>query len=580
MAGLGNWGRTSDMSYDLIVKNGMIVDGSGGARYRGDVGVKDGKITKIGMIRGESAEETIDAEGHVVTPGFVDGHTHMDAQVFWDPLGSCSCYHGVTTTVMGNCGFTLAPCRESEADFVFRNLERAEDISRSAMLEGINWDWETYPEYMDAVDKMPKGINYAGYIGHSALRTYVMGERAFEEEANETDMEQMKTAVQEAVRAGAMGFSTSRSPSHLTSDDRFVASRIGSDEEVRDLVMAMGETGAGIFQLAMERGEMQKMMGVYRSLADLSKKSGRPVTFGSLSRKKYPGQWKALYDIIEEENQLGARMWTQVHSREINSILSFQTATPFDNWDVWRDFRKLPLDEQLGKLKSDASLKQKLIDIADRPYDGPEIVGAEARPPEWDMFYHMNKIRLPHPSIAQIGKERGITPAAAMIEVAIEDDLRAFFRQPLANENQDDALALMKHPRSNVTFSDSGAHVSQIMDSSLQTHLLSHWVREREALTLEEAVRMITYDTATNWGFHDRGLLREGMTADITVFDADKVEPCMPTVENDLPSGSKRLKQYADGMLATVVAGQTVLKEKKHTGALPGQLLRGPLARQ
>lgn len=568
------------MSYDLVVKNGMIVDGSGGARYRGDVGVKDGKITKIGMIRGEAAEDTIDAEGHIVTPGFVDGHTHMDAQVFWDPLGSCSCYHGVTTTVMGNCGFTLAPCRESEADFVFRNLERAEDISRSAMLEGINWDWETYPEYMDAVDKMPKGINYAGYIGHSALRTYVMGERAFEEEANESDMEQMKSAVQEAVRAGAMGFSTSRSPSHLTSDDRFVASRIGSDEEVRDLVMAMGETGAGIFQLAMERGEMQKMMGVYRSLADLSKKSGRSVTFGSLSRKKYPGQWKALYDIIEEENQLGARIWTQVHSREINSILSFQTATPFDSWDIWKDFRKLPLNEQLGKLKSDASLKQKLIDIADRPYDGPEIVGAEARPPEWDMFYHMDKIRLPHPSIAQIGKERGITPAAAMIEVAIEDDLKAFFRQPLANENQDDALALMKHPRSNVTFSDSGAHVSQIMDSSLQTHLLSHWVREREALTLEEAVRMITYDTATNWGFHDRGLLREGMTADITVFDADKVEPCMPTVENDLPSGSKRLKQYADGMLATVVAGQTVLKEKKHTGALPGQLLRGPLARQ
>ena len=567
------------MSYDLVVKNGMIVDGSGGARYRGDVGVKDGKITKIGMIRGEATEDTIDAEGHIVTPGFVDGHTHMDAQVFWDPLGSCSCYHGVTTTVMGNCGFTLAPCRESEADFVFRNLERAEDISRSAMLEGINWDWETYPEYMDAVDKMPKGINYAGYIGHSALRTYVMGERAFEEEANESDMEQMKAAVQEAVRAGAMGFSTSRSPSHLTSDDRFVASRIGADEEVRDLVMAMGETGAGIFQLAMERGEMQKMMGVYRSLADLSKKSGRPVTFGSLSRKKYPGQWKVLYDIIEEENQLGARIWTQVHSREINSILSFQTTTPFDSWDVWKDFRKLPLDEQLGKLKSDASLKQKLIDIADRPYDGPEIVGAEARPPEWDMFYHMDKIRLPHPSVAEIGKERGITPAAAMIEVAIEEDLKAFFRQPLANENQDDALALMKHPRSNVTFSDSGAHVSQIMDSSLQTHLLSHWVREREALTLEEAVRMITYDTATNWGFHDRGLLREGMTADITVFNADKVEPCMPTVENDLPSGSKRLKQYADGMLATVVAGQTVLKEKKHTGALPGQLLRGPLAR-
>ena len=571
--------KGNDMAYDLVVKNGMIVDGSGGARYRSDVGVKDGKITKIGRINGETTEQTIDAEGHIVSPGFVDGHTHMDAQLFWDQLGSCSCYHGVTTAVMGNCGFTLAPCRESEADFVFRNLERAEDISRSAMLEGINWDWETYPEYMDAVDKMPKGINYAGYIGHSALRTYVMGERAFEEDANADDMEKMKAAVQKAIHAGAMGFSTSRSPSHLTSDDRAVASRIGTDEEIRDIVMAMGETGAGIFQLAMDRGDIQKMMGTYRSLGELSKKSGRPITFGSLSRKEYPGQWKALYEIIEDENRDGARIWTQVHSREINSILSFETATPFDNWDVWKDFRKLPLDEQLGRLKSDAALKQKLIDVADRPYDGPEIVGAEARPPEWDVFYHIDKIRLPHPSLAQIAKERGITPAAAMVEIAIEEDLKAFFRQPLANENQDDALELMKHPRSTVTFSDSGAHVSQIMDSSLQTHLLSHWVREREAITLEEGVRMITYDTATNWGFHDRGLLREGMTADITIFDADKVEPRMPEVVSDLPSGSRRLKQYADGMLATVVAGEIVLKDNQHTGALPGQLLRGPLAR-
>ena len=385
-----------------------------------------------------------------------------------------------------------------------------------------------------------------------------MGERAFEEEATEDDMEKMKNAVKEAVTAGAMGFSTSRSPSHLTSDDRFVASRIGADEGVRDIVMAMGETKAGIFQLAMERGEMQKMMGVYRSLADLSKKSGRPVTFGSLSRKKYPGQWKALYEIIEEEeiNQ-GARIWTQVHGREIYRSCSFETATPFDNWDVWKEFRALPLDEQLNKLKTDPALKQKLIDIADRPYDGPEIVGAEARPPEWDMFYYMDKIRLPHPSVADIGRERGTLPAAAMVELAIENDFKAFFRQPLANENQEDALALMRHPRSNVTFSDSGAHVSQIMDSSLQTHLLSHWVREREEFTLEEAVRMITYDTSTNWGFHDRGLLREGLVADITVFNPDTVEPRMPTVVHDLPSGSKRLKQYADGMLATVVAGRS-----------------------
>ena len=565
------------MSYDLIIKNGMVVDGSGDARYRGDIGVKDGKIVKIGRIKGEIAEDVIDAEGHVVTPGFVDGHTHMDAQIFWDQLGSCSCYHGVTTAVMGNCGFTLAPCRESEADLVFRNLERAEDIDREAMLQGVKWEWETYPEYMDVVDKLPKGINYAGYVGHSALRTYVMGERAFDEEATGDDMVAMKAAVQEAVRAGALGFSTSRSPSHMTSDDRRVASRVAPDEEVSDIVRAMGETGAGIFQLAMKRGHTDVMMNVYRDLAALSKETGRAITFGSLSRKEYPGQWKLLYRLIEEENLKGAHIFTQVHSREINSLLSFETSTPFDNWDVWRDFRRMPLETQGEKLKNDPILRRRLIDIANRPYDGPEVLGAEPRPPEWNTFYVMDRIPRPHRSVAAIATERGVTPAEAMIEVALEHDLKVFFRQPFANENQDDALELMKHPCSNVTFSDSGAHVSQIMDSSLQTHLLSHWVREEGAFTLEEAVRMITYDTATSWGFHDRGLLREGMIADITIFDPDSIEPRMPEVVNDLPSGAKRLKQYAQGMLATIVAGEVVLKDNQHTGALPGQLLRGSL---
>ena len=567
------------MSYDLVIRNGMVVDGSGGARYRADVGVNNGLITSIGRLNGVQAHQSIDADGHVVAPGFVDGHTHMDAQVFWDSLGSCSCYHGVTTAVMGNCGFTLAPCREAEADLVFRNLERAEDISRDAMLTAIDWQWETYPQYMQVVDQLPKAINYAGYVGHSALRTYVMGERAFDEQASDDDLEKMKAVVQEAVKAGALGFSTSRSPSHMTSDDRIVASRVASDDEVNAIVRAMAETGAGIFQLAMDRGDIQKMMGIYRSLAALSKETGRPVTFGSLSRKEFPGQWKALYEIIEQENENGARIFTQVHSREINTILSFETHMPFDTWDVWRDFRQLPLDEQKARLKSDIALRDALVTAATRPYDGPQAVGAEARPPQWDMFYIMDRIRRPHRSVAEVAAERGVPPAQAMIDLALEHDFKLFFRQPLANENQDDALALMKHPYSNVTFSDSGAHVSQIMDSSLQTHLLSHWVRDQQALTLEQAVRMITYDTATNWGFHDRGLLREGMKADATVFDAERVEPEMPQVVNDLPAGAQRLKQYATGMLATVVAGEVVLNNNEHTGALPGQLLRGPLAR-
>ena len=564
------------MAYDIVIKNGMVVDGSGGARYRGDVGVKDGKITKIGRIN-ETADDVIDAEGHVVSPGFVDGHTHMDAQVFWDSLGTCSCYHGVTSVVMGNCGFTLAPCREAEADLVFRNLERAEDIDRGAMLEGIKWQWETYPEYLDVVDKLPKGINYSGYIGHSALRTYVMGERAFDEAASEDDLKAMSHQVKEAVKAGALGFSTSRSPSHRTSDDRQVASRAADFAEIKTLVHAMGELDAGIFQLAMERGDRDYVLQNYTDLKNLSIDSGRPITFGSLSRRESPGLWRDCYDIIEKGNLEGARLFTQVHSREINSVMSFETHLPFDNWDVWRDIRALPLEQQKVALR-DPETKKKLIEIASSPYQGPAVIGGEARPPEWDMFYVMESEKWAHRTMADIARERGVVPAEAMIDMALEHDLKLFFRQPIANENMDDALDLMKHPHSCVTFSDSGAHVSQIMDSSLQTHLLSHWVRDKQAFTLEEAVRLVTYDTATQWGFHDRGLIREGMTADMVVFNPDTIGPRMPEVVCDLPAGAKRLRQTAHGIANTIVGGQTVLRNGEHTGALPGKLLRGPLA--
>ncbi|MBL6954670.1 MAG: amidohydrolase family protein [Alphaproteobacteria bacterium] len=565
------------MSYDLVVKNGMIIDGSGGARYRGDIGVKDGKIATIGRINAP-ANDVVDAEGHVVTPGFVDGHTHMDAQIFWDSLGSCSCYHGVTSVVMGNCGFTLAPCREEEVDYVFRNLERAEDISRAAMLEGIKWQWETYPEYLDVIDKLPKGMNYAGYVGHSALRTYVMGERAFDEQATEDDLKAMIANVQDSVKAGAIGFSTSRSPAHLQPDDRPVASRIGDFSEVSAIVNGMGDIGAGIFQLAMERGTDAELQVVYRRLMDLSRDSGRPITFGSLSRRTNPGGWKSLYDIVEQGNLSGARVFTQVQAREINVILSFETQLPFDDWPVWRDIRKLPLEEQKAALRNPET-KRKLIDSGNNTVSNKTVTGGEARPPEWEYFYLMDKATWPHRNLADIARERGVDPVEAMIDIALEHDLKVFFRQPISNEDEDAALQIMKHPYSCVTFSDSGAHVSQIMDSSIQTHLLSYWVRDRQEFSLEQAVRMITYDTATNWGFHDRGLLREGMAADIVVLDPDKVTPRMPTVEYDLPAGAQRLKQLADGIAATIINGQVVLRHNEHTGALPGQLLRGPLAR-
>jgi N-acyl-D-amino-acid deacylase len=565
------------MSYDLVIKNGMVIDGSGGQRYRADVGVKDGKIATIGRINAP-ANEVIDAEGHVVAPGFVDGHTHMDAQIFWDSLGSCSCYHGVTSVVMGNCGFTLAPCREEEVDYVFRNLERAEDISRDAMLAGIKWQWETYPEYLDVIDKLPKGMNYAGYVGHSALRTYVMGERAFEEQATEDDLKAMIANVQDSVRAGAIGFSTSRSPAHLRPDDRPVASRTADFSEVQAIVNGMGDAGGGIFQLAMQRGTMDEQKAFYQSLMDLSRDSGCPITFGSLTRRESPGLWRDLYEIIARGNRTGSRIWTQVQAREINTVLSFETQLPYDNWPVWRDIRNLPLAEQKKALQ-DPAMRAKLVAAAKSAAPNKKVTGGEARPPEWDWFYYMDRAMYPHRTLADIARERGVDPVDAFIDICLETDLKAFFRQPIANELESDALEIMKDPNSVVTFSDSGAHVSQIMDSSLQTHLLSYWVREKQEFSLEQAVKMITYDTATAWGFHDRGLLRQGMAADIVVFDPDKIEPQMPTVEYDLPAGAQRLKQMADGIAATVINGQTVLRNNQHTGALPGQLLRGPLAR-
>jgi N-acyl-D-amino-acid deacylase len=562
------------MAYDLVVMGGTVVDGSGGPRFRADVAVKDGRIAAIGRIR-DPAARTLDAEGLVVAPGFVDGHTHMDAQIFWDPIGSSSCYHGVTTAVMGNCGFTLAPCRPDEADFVFRNLERAEDLSREAMLAGIPWRWETFPEFLDAVDATPKGINYAGYIGHSALRTYVMGERAFTDAATEDDVRRMCALVKEAVVRGAIGFSTSRTFNHTTADDRPVASRLADWSEVCAIVNAMGETGRGIFELAGEAPgrDPERVREYFDRLKALAVESGVPQTWGMFSVRVAPELWRPYFDLLDETAAAGGRMFAQVHSRALNVMLSFEAHTPFDRWDVWRDVRALPLEAQKAKLR-DPATRAALVEVARRPYTGPRVVGAEARPPDWDWVFPMAEMRWDQPSMAELARQLGVHPVELMIDLALEHDFHIYFRQPIANENQDHVLEMMRHPRALVTFSDSGAHVAQIMDSSLQTHLLSYWVRERQAFTLEQAVRRITFDTASAWGLHDRGLLRRGLAADLVVFDPDTVGAALPEVVHDLPAGAKRLKQTATGIRHTIVNGTVLLTDNEPTGATPGRLLR------
>jgi N-acyl-D-amino-acid deacylase len=570
------------MSYDLVIKNGTVVDGTGLPRYRADVGVRHGRIVTIGRIR-ERAREVLDAEGQVVAPGFIDGHTHMDAQIFWDPLGTSSCWHGITSVVMGNCGFTLAPCAKENKHLVVRNLQRAEDIPPAAMEAGIQWRWTTYPEFLDCLDTLPKGINYAGYVGHSAVRTYVMGERAFEHKAaTEDDLKAMEREVRDAIRAGAVGFTTSRSPAHETPDGRYVASRMAPWDEVRRLVGVMGELNAGLFEIAgegVDRAPNDPGLRDYHvRLRDLAVESGRPVTFGVFSRRDAPDVWRKYLALLDETAAAGGRMFAQVHSRSLSALLSFKTQTPFDHLPVWKDVRTLPSAEQRRQLR-DPEMRRRLI-AASGESDGRRPLGTEAKLADYDRLLVFDTVEGPHRTIAEVARERGQHPAETMIDLALAKDLDFFFLQPVANEDQDYALEIMRHPRAVVTFSDSGAHVSQLMDSSLQTHLLSHWVRRKQAFTLEQAVRMLTLVPATLWGFADRGLVREGMAADFVVFDPATIAAEMPEVVDDLPAGARRLVQRTRGIAATIVNGEVLLREGKHTGALPGRLLRGPAARR
>jgi N-acyl-D-amino-acid deacylase len=569
------------MEYDLIIRNGTVVDGSGLPRYRADIATLGGQIAAIGEVSG-SAKEVIDAEGQIVAPGFIDGHTHMDAQVFWDPIGTCSCWHGVTTVVMGNCGFSLAPCAEKDKLMVMRNLERAEDISPKAMEAGIKWSWDNFPQYLDAVALLPKGINYAAYVGHSALRTYVMGERAFSEEATSEDVAAMKRELRIAIRAGATGFSTSRNRNHETPDNRPVASRLANWEEVRQLVGVLGELQAGVFEIAQEDIDRSPAVlnDFHLRLGALALETKVPITFGGAYSRKSPSptMWRTFFELADDVGSKGGKMLVQTSSRWISSLLSFESAMPFDKAPVWRELRKLPLAAQEAALCNPDS-RHNLVEAAREHMKNPHrAIGAEARPPEFDWLFVLDKPLPPYKSIAQVAGERNKDPLDTFIDLALDKHLKQFFIQPLVNEDQDLVLAMMRHPRSVVTFSDSGAHVSQIMDSSIQTHLLGYWVREKQALTLEQAIRKITFDLASFWGLSGRGLLREGNAADLVIFDADTIAPAMPTLENDLPAGARRLKQKSTGILATIVGGEVLLRNNEHTGALPGQLLRGPLA--
>jgi N-acyl-D-aspartate/D-glutamate deacylase len=558
------------MAFDLVVRNGLVVDGSGAPATRGDVAIAGDRIAAVGEVD-DTGREEIDADGLVVAPGFVDGHTHMDAQVFWDQLGTSSCWHGVTTVVMGNCGFTLAPARPEARGLVVRNLERAEDISGEAMAQGMSWTWSTFAEYFDAVDRAPKGLNHAGSIGHSALRTWAMGERAFDGPATEEDMAVMELELSDALRAGAVGFTTSRSPAHATSDDRPVASRLAAWDEVVRLVNLVGRESTAAFQLAPdpEAGDPELRDEYYRRLQQLALSSGVPILFGVFAS---PASLVSI-PVIEETATRGGRMYGLTHCRGVSTVQSFQTRLSFDNLAGWQELRRQPLEEQ-RQLLQNPDVRARLVHAAHHGNYG-EAIGAEARRPDYEQIYIMDSPYRPNPTVAEEARRRGIDPVEVMIDTALESDFDVFFLQLLTVQSQDELVTLLRNPYTAMTFSDAGAHVSQIADASIQTHLLAYWVRERQAFTLEEAIPMITRQPALIWRLHDRGKLAPGYAADVTIFDPDTVAPLMPRVVNDLPGGSRRLVQQAEGYAATIVNGQVFMRDGKPTEARPGRLLRG-----
>ena len=576
--GLASWIRrwqSTDVSdsgaeFDLVIRNGFVIDGTGAPGVHGDVAVLGDRIVAVGDVDGRGRRE-MDVDGQVVAPGFVDGHTHMDAQVFWDDVGKPTCWHGVTSVVIGNCGFTLAPARRDQRALVVRNLERAEDIAPEAMAEGITWTWETFAEFLDAVDAVPKGLNHAAVVGHSALRTWAMGERAFEGASTEEDLAVMARELRSALRAGAVGFSTSRTIAHATSDDRPVASRLAAWDEVAALVDIVGHESDAIFQLAPERlFDADQHADFERRLSELAISSGAPIAFGKFSHH-IP---QPSTELIEATAAKGGEMFTLTHCRGVVSAQSFLTRLGFDSLPEWQEVRRHPYAEQ-QRLLRDPEIRQRLVDAAHHG-DYASTHGPEASRPKFETMTILESPYLPNPTVADEARRRGVDPVEAMIDVALEHDFEVFFVQHLMSQNEDELLTLMRHPRSAMCFSDSGAHVSQIFDSSIYTHLLAYWVRERGLLGLEEAIQMITSRPADIWRLRGRGRLVPGHAADITIFDADTVAPLMPSVVEDLPGGAKRIEQRAEGITATIVNGTFFTYKGEPTEHRPGRLLRAP----
>jgi N-acyl-D-amino-acid deacylase len=567
--------------HDIVIRGGSIVEGTGAPAFSGDIAIDGGRIAAIGDKAGP-ARRVIDADGLLVTPGWVDVHTHYDGQATWDPILAPSSWHGVTTILFGNCGVGFAPVRPHHRAALIDLMEGVEDIPGPVLAEGLKWDWESFPDFLDALERMPRTIDVAAQVPHHPLRVYAMGDRAIRREAaNADDIALMRKLTEEAVRAGAFGFTTSRTNAHKTTQGEMVPGRFAEIEELAAIGGGLGAVGAGTFGM---NSDFEDEAGEFAWITKLGQRTGRPVWFLLTDRPTDPQRWRRIMKGVHQARSEGASVTAQIAGRPVGVILGIATSlNPFSIRERYKAFESLPLTNRLARLR-DPAVRQAILEDGPSPALlnrlGPLIQLVATR---WDRMYVMGNPPDYEPraqsSVAAIAARGNQSPEAVAYDHLVEDAGNFLFF-PVTGYAQDDhepIREMLTDPATLLGLGDGGAHVAQIVDASMPTYMLTHWARDRErgpGLPLEFVVKRLTSETADFFGFTDRGRLQPGQRADINVIDFARLRLYPPEVVNDLPAGGKRLVQRADGYAATLVNGVPVFENGEHTGAMPGRLVR------
>ncbi len=567
--------------HDLVIRGGFVVDGTGKPGRDADVAIENGRIVQVGDVSGAGAEE-VDAKGKLVAPGFVDIHTHYDGQVTWGDALSPSSNHGVTTAIMGNCGVGFAPVRDADHDRLIRLMEGVEDIPFPVLAEGLPWNWESFPDYLDSLEDRTFDIDFGAQLPHAALRVYVMGDRgANREDATDDDIAAMAALAKSAVEAGALGFSTSRTLNHRTSDGQPTPTLTASEQELTGIAMALGEAGKGVLQFVSDFNDPQKEAAMLRRIVE---RSGRPLSVSLAQADVAPDGWRLLLSEIESAAASGLDMRAQVGPRPVGLLLGLElTLNPFSGHPVYQSIAQQPFEARLAALR-DPDFRERLL--KDQPDAENPFVKSILRsfgkmfvlgdPPDYEPTADK--------TVAAIAKARGTTPEAVALDLMLADNGRGMLYLPFLNYaegNLDPVRAMLESPASLPGLSDGGAHVGMICDGSFPTTLLTHWARDRsrgDTLPLEFLIKRQCHDTAAWVGLKDRGLLQPGYRADLNVIDFDGLTLHTPHIVHDLPAGGRRLMQTATGYEATIVAGQVIQRAGVSTGARPGRLVRGAQA--